>query len=111
MTFDEKLADDFDNVFLNVDEFATAIIYRSKDDLETDIPLNVIFIDAYEQVNISENFIASSDPHIYFRLTALEVTPQIGDEIEIDEVIYTAANIREDSAGAVRIYLTEADPV
>ena len=109
-TFDSQLADDFDNVFLNSAEFAREIIYRSVDDLLTDSPLDVIFNNAHEEVNIAENYVAITDPHIYFRLAALGVTPQIGDQVVIDSVVYTVqAPPQEDGSGAVRIYLTEPD--
>jgi len=108
--FDDQIVEDFDNVFLNNAEFAKAIIYRSADDLGTDIPLDVIWMNAYEEVNLAENYIASSDPHIYFRRDALAVAPQIGDQAVIDSVVYTVqAPPQEDGAGGVRIYLTEPD--
>jgi len=109
-TFDDQLIVDFDSVFLNNAEFAKAIIYRSADDLETDIPLDVIWMNAYEEVNLAGNYIASSDPHIYFRRAALGVAPQIGDQAVIDGVTYTVqAPPQQDGAGGVRIYLTEPD--
>ncbi len=108
-TFTAQLDTDFDKVFINKNEFARSVIYRSKDDFLTDITLDCIFNNAYEDVDIGNNLIASADPHIYFRVAALTVTPQIGDEVVIDSIEYLVSNIQEDSSGGVVLFLTEKD--